>query len=301
MAHEERQAERIFRLVEELSGVKVCYWPLGLPRSGGMGFSMENPNHSSHTCAYCMKVKEVCGTGWCVRSKAFGIGKAAGQEEPFEGLCYMGVHDLVIPVRLSGQLIGILYLTAFRREGEEEKAGRLIRRGCRRAGVSPESLLRAYEELPCLSDERVRELTEGAYQLREILLELLRSASGVHRKPATREETKKRWITENVVPYIDNNYRSELSLKQLSEIFYVNSQYLCRAFRAQTGKSFKEYVAALRVKEAKALLQEKDRPVAEVARAVGFPDANYFSRVFRELTGRTPSQYRKETKNSPAQ
>ena len=31
MAHKERQAERIFRLVEELSGVKVCYWPLGLP------------------------------------------------------------------------------------------------------------------------------------------------------------------------------------------------------------------------------------------------------------------------------
>lgn len=297
MTGREKIVENIFQLVEETTGVRVCYWPLGLPRSGGTSFHMENPDHSSHTCSYCTLVKDACNTGWCLRSKAFGIEKAARSDRGFDGLCYMGVHDLVIPIRLEGQLLGILYLTAFRQEDEGERAERLIRRGCRRMGADAEQVLAAYRALPSLTAAQVEALRSSAGHLQEILLTVLRTAKPPRNEMVNREESKKRWLAENVLPYVNANYRSELTLTRLADIFYVNPQYLCRAFKAQTGMNFKQYVAFLRVRDAQEQLSFTDRTIAEISRLVGWTDSNYFSRIFRELTGMTPSRYRAESRS----
>lgn len=300
MTGREKIVENTFRLVEETTGVRVCYWPLGLPRSGGSSFRMENPDHSSHTCPYCTLVKNACNTGWCLRSKAFGIEKAAHSEGGFDGLCYMGVHDLVFPIRMDGQLLGILYLTGFRREDEEERAKRLILRGCRRMNTDAEQMWAAYWELPCLTAAQMEALRSSARYLREILLTVLQTAKPPRNETVNREESKKRWLTESVIPYVDANYRSELALTRLADIFYVNPQYLCRAFKAQTGMNFKQYIASLRVEDAQKQLRSTDRTIAEISRLVGWTDSNYFSRIFRELTGMTPSRYRTESR-SPQQ
>ena len=66
-----------------------------------------------------------------------------------------------------------------------------------------------------------------------------------------------------------------------------------RRFRLATGYSPREYVQALRMEEAKQLLEATRKPVEDVAQAVGYADARAFQRLFRRSTGLTPSAYRR--------
>jgi two-component system response regulator YesN len=67
----------------------------------------------------------------------------------------------------------------------------------------------------------------------------------------------------------------------------------CRAFKQVTGMTCTDYVALERIRAAKRLLTRDDLLVKEVAYRVGFENANYFSRRFKEMEGRTPTSYRR--------
>ena len=67
----------------------------------------------------------------------------------------------------------------------------------------------------------------------------------------------------------------------------------CRAFKQVTGLTCTDYIALERIRVAKRLLSREDLLVKEVAYSVGFENANYFSRRFKEMEGRTPTSYRR--------
>ena len=71
-----------------------------------------------------------------------------------------------------------------------------------------------------------------------------------------------------------------------------------RRFKAATGYSAIDYVQALRIEEAKQLLETSELPADDVARTVGYADAAYFRRLFRRLTGVAPSEYRRRFRPS---
>lgn len=93
---------------------------------------------------------------------------------------------------------------------------------------------------------------------------------------------------------------SDLSLKKLAKELGINASYLSHQFNQETGKHLTEYLAGMRVEEAKRLLRSYDTmTVSQVAAAVGYNDVNYFSRVFRRYTGKTPSEFRNERAGAP--
>ena len=96
-----------------------------------------------------------------------------------------------------------------------------------------------------------------------------------------------------VVEYIDSHYAESMSVAELSERFYLSPSYFAHVFKARTGKGIIEYVNDLRISHARSLLVGEALSVAEIAHRVGFPDGNYFSRKFKEVTGQTPLAYRK--------
>ncbi|MDY6852662.1 MAG: helix-turn-helix transcriptional regulator [Thermodesulfobacteriota bacterium] len=71
-----------------------------------------------------------------------------------------------------------------------------------------------------------------------------------------------------------------------------------RVFKNKTGRSFKEYLNRVRIEMAKKLMKEKEMNVSEACFTVGFNDLSYFSRVFHNLEGTTPSSYRKNSRKS---
>ena len=102
-----------------------------------------------------------------------------------------------------------------------------------------------------------------------------------------------RGVLGDVEEEIKKNYASNLTLKDLSEKYFVNSAYLGQLFRKKYGCSFKDYLNKKRIEEAARLLRKTDMKIYEVAEAVGYKDADYFVNKFIEAMGCTPTKYKK--------
>lgn len=97
-----------------------------------------------------------------------------------------------------------------------------------------------------------------------------------------------------VKKYIQHNYMSyDISLDSVSDILNMNSSYLSSLFKRCTGVNFVDYIADLRIANAKELLRDPLRSAAEIADMVGYESSSYFTRAFKKKTGMTPTEYRK--------
>ena len=92
---------------------------------------------------------------------------------------------------------------------------------------------------------------------------------------------------------IKRNYASNLTLRELSEKYYINSAYLGQVFRKKYGCSFKDYLNEQRLNEAAKLLRKSDMKIYEIAEMVGYKDVDYFVNKFIEAKGCTPTKYKK--------
>ena len=109
------------------------------------------------------------------------------------------------------------------------------------------------------------------------------------RKHATAGYSK---LVKNVIVYIDSDISADLSLKKMAELNGVSDSYLSTCFKRDTGKNFADYVNTKRISQAKHLLKTTRLQVQTVAQYCGFPDMQYFSKVFKKYTGHTPREYR---------
>lgn len=91
--------------------------------------------------------------------------------------------------------------------------------------------------------------------------------------------------------HIDSHFAEVLSLKELAARCHVNPSYLSEVFHSTTGVTFQDYVAKTRIDQAKLLLATRKCRMGEVAERTGFSDHNYFSKVFKRLTGLSPSEF----------
>ncbi len=93
---------------------------------------------------------------------------------------------------------------------------------------------------------------------------------------------------------ITEHYMDNLSLKSLSEKYYINSAYLGQIFKRQYGCPFKDYLNNFRIDRAAELLLRTDEKIYLIASAVGFNNTDYFISKFVQIKGITPLQYRKQ-------
>ncbi|MXO78066.1 helix-turn-helix domain-containing protein, partial [Paenibacillus sp. OT2-17] len=94
------------------------------------------------------------------------------------------------------------------------------------------------------------------------------------------------------IQYIHAHYSEDLNMAVVSNSVSLNYTYFSQAFKAYTGLSFVQYVKRLRITEAKKLLECQGGKIYEIAANVGFDNAKHFNKVFRELEGMTPQQFR---------
>lgn len=105
-------------------------------------------------------------------------------------------------------------------------------------------------------------------------------------------ESNSRAIAD-VMKYIQKHYAAcELSNKTLAESVYLTPTYLSTLFKKETGKTIGEYLIEVRIEKSKELLKEPRVKLFEVARNVGYSDANYYAKAFKKQTGMTPSEFR---------
>lgn len=101
-------------------------------------------------------------------------------------------------------------------------------------------------------------------------------------------------VVHEVKNYIDVHYMDEISVESLADQFQISVSHFNRIFKQSFDVNCKEYITSVRVDKAKEYLSGSALSVSEVGGMVGYPDANYFTKVFRKKTGMTPKEYRNE-------
>lgn len=99
-------------------------------------------------------------------------------------------------------------------------------------------------------------------------------------------------IVGQVEQYLKKNFRETITLHSLSQEFRLVPNYLSVVFKREIGTTPIEYLMEYRIREAKRIMDERPHMLLkQVAAEVGYPDQLYFSRVFKKLTGQSPSEY----------
>lgn len=101
------------------------------------------------------------------------------------------------------------------------------------------------------------------------------------------------YIIKKVTDYIEVNYNSQIKLNDLAALVHVNSSYLSRLIKQETGATLTEILTKTRIEKAKILLSLGNMKTYEIAIQVGIEDPAYFSQVFKKYTGLSPSEFKK--------
>jgi AraC family transcriptional regulator len=99
-----------------------------------------------------------------------------------------------------------------------------------------------------------------------------------------------RWLSRTE-ELLRSKYASKLSLHEIAATAGVNASHLARTFRKHFHCSIGEYLRALRIEAAIALIMRGNTPMAEIATLVGFCDQSHFTNAFRKQTGATPARF----------
>lgn len=110
------------------------------------------------------------------------------------------------------------------------------------------------------------------------------------------ENVKKTGYVDEALKYIESSYCDPITVRDIAEHLNINRSYLSRLFRSMTGISIQDYLLDYRIRQACILLQNTDLSVRTIAHSVSYADALYFSRLFHQKKGMTPSEYRKRNR-----
>lgn len=99
-------------------------------------------------------------------------------------------------------------------------------------------------------------------------------------------------LVQRVITIIDSDLTADLSLRKQAQLLNVNASYLSALFKKETGLTLTEYVSKKRVEQAAFLLRSTGQQIQTVAQNCGIYDVNYFTKIFKKITGKTPKEYR---------
>ena len=99
-------------------------------------------------------------------------------------------------------------------------------------------------------------------------------------------------LTDLIYQYIRDNYMFDISMQEVARTMNYSEAYFCKLFKQFFGKNFTAYLTEYRIEMAKKMLQTPTVNIKEIGKAVGYADSNYFAKVFKRVTGESPSEYR---------
>ncbi len=229
----------------------------------------------SRSCAACLQAQEKTGEGPAI--------------DPKTVVCFAGLCDTAVPVRLGNELIGFLQTgQVLLRKPERNQFNKttkmLIEWGL---NLDLKQLEEAYYHTRVLPPKEyeamVRLLSIFAQHLALVSNQLLVQQKNAEPPAITKA---KRFIQEHQA--------EDLTLGQVARSANASTFYFCKLFKKATGLQFTKYLARVRIEKAKNLLLNPNLRISEIAYACGFQSLTHFNRVFKKIVGQSPTEYRKQ-------
>ena len=130
-------------------------------------------------------------------------------------------------------------------------------------------------------------LKKGLFSVEETLTHV---EAALARNKNLGSETQR--LVRKAMAYVHEHYTEPISLKEVAGYIGMSKEYLARCFHQETGVTLVTYLNRYRISQAKTRLATGEESSTEIALEVGFSSGPYFSRVFRQEVGMSPSEYR---------
>lgn len=154
-------------------------------------------------------------------------------------------------------------------------------------------------EIDGLFDKMLSEqnnMQKGYYEiLRSYLLILLVQIFRLVTDPKAYKPSSGSSSINSALNFIKSNYNSfDLNLDSVALSAFMSKNYFSKIFKETTGQNFTQYIQNLRISFACELLANSHRSIADIMEEVGYKDIKHFNILFRKITGKTPSEFRKD-------
>lgn len=248
-------------------------------------------DESLKNARFLIEERLVAGTGKLLEGKSKGGGAFAGSEQfaefnhrmskALESLEVFSVRDAMMELKT-----GMLAM--------EGITGHEILQMTKEACNLYLFFMRNYR-LPVEDDflERFVSGAENCASASELFDYLIRSITVSYEKAAKMKRQDENRPIRIVKQFVAEHYAESLTLEQASGLAGLSPAYFGTVFKKNTGFTFLEYVSKVRMDQARRLLKETNRTVADICTSVGYSDVRYFTKSFTKYSGLKPNEYRK--------
>ena len=205
---------------------------------------------------------------------------------PHSVTCPFGLTETAVPVRLGPEVIGYLRIGQVLRHTPVNPDRTKVHRELERHGVKFSGAIRkAWEKNPLVPPDRyngiVRLLAFFADQLSALSNQLMIEKNNA--EPP---------LVLKAREYIENHKNEELSLADVAKAAGASVFHFCKVFHKSTGLKFTDYVARMRLEDARNRLLNPNLRISEIAYDVGFQSLTQFNRTFKRVFGQSPTEFR---------
>lgn len=257
--------------LEKVSGVGLVLHDRGFLTRQRMPLGRYN-----HNCAYCRFIKsQPNGKQNCRRSDIEEAYREAQEDsEPFLRYCHANVSEVLVPVKSDGRLVAVIF------------CGQVFQSDRPGLKTVPRAVRDKVPHVPVetlLAVGRIVHRFFLSYEhLVDNLVDLQRPSQYGHRK------------LNDAMQILESEFISDLSVNDVAKRVGLSVSYFEHLFKEHITVSFTAWKRRRRIREALKLLAHTDMKVREIAKAVGYEEAAYFHRIFKEQVGMSPREYRKQ-------
>ncbi|HET7535105.1 MAG TPA: PocR ligand-binding domain-containing protein [Candidatus Didemnitutus sp.] len=270
-----RDYEKAFR---ETTGLPITLRPIeafDLPHT-------DDPKQSPF-CSLMSRTNQSCAACLQLQRKV----EEEAQLEPKTLKCFAGLCDSAVPVRVGENLVAFLQTGQILLHQPRKKEFSKVARDLIGWGV--EADLKRLEEAYFQTRVLDKKQYEAVLRLLTIFAQHLSSLSNQLMVAAEQVESP---MISRAKLYITEHQDKEISLSEVSAAVNTSAFYFCKVFKQTTGLTFTDYLARVRIEKVKNLLLNPHKRISEVAYEVGFQSLSQFNRVFRRVTGQSPTVWR---------
>lgn len=259
---------------------------------------------------------------FCEKCDARGGIEATRLEQPYIYRCHFDILDMAVPILFNGQYLGALLAGQIRLKKGQADLEQVLTIPTAVKNETLRRLKNKYSVLPIFSLEQTQDVAELLLQVShyiigealktEALVQVkdgsinLETADLTHLAGKLNQAAHTSFLENNLKLYVAENRRLQpafdaiyieksrrLQTKHLADLCHLSVSHFAKSFKEETGENFTVFYRNLKMAWAKDWLLHTDMTVTEIADDLGFEDASYFIRLFRQTTGYAPLAYKK--------
>jgi AraC-like DNA-binding protein/ligand-binding sensor protein len=207
-------------------------------------------------------------------------------ELPHTVTCPFGLTETAVPVKLGTHIIGYLRIGQVLRHMPVKTDANKVARRLERCGIPFSGQIRkTWEKNPLIPPDKYNAIVR-------LLAFFAEQLSALSNQLVVEQQNAEPPLVGKAREYIDKHKTEPLTLSAVAKAAGASVYHFCKVFHKSTGLKFTDYVARVRLEDARTQLLNPNRRISEVAYDVGFQSLTQFNRMFKRVFGQSPTEFR---------